>query len=528
MSVPHAGNGRTAQLPNVDSRREIIIGTDEHRVNDETIDALNNDAEIFQRAGRLVWVTREPRADGIDRDPNAVRISPIPEAVLRDRMTRVARFQREVSAKGDRQVIDASPPQWCVQCVAQRGQWPNMRKLNAVVSWPILRPDGSVHAMQGYDPATRVYVEATCKLTIPADPCRQMAIEARDEILEVVCDFPFEREEHKAAWLSGPLTMVSKFAFADCSPLILVDAPTPGSGKGLAVDAISMMVTGRRAAKMSAPKDDDEFRKKITSIALAGDLVTVLDNVTGELGCESLDSALTTTVWWDRLLGRNERIELPLHTTWLATGNNIVLRADTSRRVLHVRLNPLLENPEERSGFRHSNLLRWTAQNRDRLVSAALTILIAYYRDGRPDMGLPQWGSFENWSNLVRNALVWVGMSDPALTKRDVKAHSDIQLRALRALIASWTAIDPDKAGLTSAEILQRLNDTCLAERLSTFRAALLDLCPSKGSELPSTRALSKCLSRLRQRVVTVAGSATFIDSFERQNYAHWHVREAG
>ena len=129
--------------------------------------------------------------------------------------------------------------------------------------------------------------------------------------------------------------------------------------------------------------------------------MVLIDNIIGEFGSASLDAALTGTVWKDRVLGRSEIVELPLITTWGATGNNVVLRADTSRRVCHIRLESELENPEERLDFRHPNLLQWVQEQRSRLLAAALTILSAYCRAGRPAQNLKAWGSYEGWSSLV-------------------------------------------------------------------------------------------------------------------------------
>ena len=59
----------------------------------------------------------------------------------------------------------------------------------------------------------------------------------------------------------------------------------------------------------------------------------------------------------------------------------------------------------------HPDLLAWVRRERGRLLVAALTILYAFCRAGRPvPSGLKPWGSFEGWSGLVRAALVWAGM----------------------------------------------------------------------------------------------------------------------
>ena len=189
----------------------------------------------------------------------------------------------------------------------------------------------------------------------------------------MVVDFPFAKPVHRAAWIAFLLTPLAWHAFHGASPLFLIDSNVRGSGKSLLGDAASLIVTGREIARMSYPENDEETRKRITSIVLAGDQMVPIDNIAGELGSPSLDAALTGTSWKDRILGRSEIVEMPLKTTWAATGNNVILRADTSRRVCPIRLESNLENPEERQGFIHPNLLQWVRQQRPRLLAAGLT-----------------------------------------------------------------------------------------------------------------------------------------------------------
>jgi len=86
----------------------------------------------------------------------------------------------------------------------------------------------------------------------------------------------------------------------------------------------------------------------------------------------------------------------------------MVLSADGVRRCLHIRLEPQVEKPEERTGFKIDNLVRHVRKHHSDLVCDALTILRAYHVAGRPSFGLKPWGSFEEWSDLVRNAVYWV------------------------------------------------------------------------------------------------------------------------
>ena len=78
--------------------------------------------------------------------------------------------------------------------------------------------------------------------------------------------------------------------------------------------------------------------------------------------------------------------------------------------------------------------------NRARLVVAGLTVLRAYEVAGRPDQKLPEYGSFEEWSQRVRSALVWLGEADPCLTRARFK-ESDPEREALGAVLAALLPI---------------------------------------------------------------------------------------
>lgn len=427
-------------------------------------------------------------------------------------------MKRKETEEGE-EVNQVHPPAFCISAVAARGYWSGVRHLEGVISSPILRPNGTVLQIPGYDEETGLFYEPTGPLIqVPDAPTRDDARAACQTLLEVVCDFPFVKEAHCAAWLAMVLTPLARHAFAGPSPLFLIDANIRASGKSLLSDAASLIVTGRRIARMSCPKEDDEMRKRITAIALGGDQMVLIDNIAGELGSASLDAALTGTIWKDRILGRSEVVEMPLVTTWSATGNNVVLLADTSRRVCHIRLESKLENPEQREDFKHANLLGWVRDERSRLLSSALTILYAYCRAGRPGQNLKPWGSSEEWSDLVRQALVWAGMADPGETREELARSSDREAAAIRALIQGWGELDPDGTGFTAAKLLERLEKA--PEDYDLLRSAILDLCPAPAGKLPSPRSLGNKLRHARGRVV--GGKA--IDSRDQHGTSVWFV----
>ena len=136
-----------------------------------------------------------------------------------------------------------------------------------------------------------------------------------------------------------------------------------------------------------------------------------------------------------RVLGATKVLTLPWRALVMATGNNISLYGDTSRRVLMARLEPTEENPEHRTKFKHDDLLGWIQVQRPRLVSAALLILRAYWRAGCPDMGCARWGSFEEWSRLIPQAIKFAGGADPMGARPESEEEVDNDLRSIRCFV---------------------------------------------------------------------------------------------
>jgi hypothetical protein len=319
--------------------------------------------------------------------------------------------------------------------------------------------------------------------------------------------------------LASVITPFVRFAYHGPTPLFLVEANTPGTGKGLLCDATGIIVCGRPMSRMSYPNGDDEMRKNITSTALAGDRLVLIDNISTTLGLPSLDAALTASTWRDRMLGKNETTgDIPLTTIWYATGNNVALTGDIARRICHIRLSSPLENPEERTGFTHPDLLAWIRDNRGRLAAACLTVVRAYMAVGRPAQNQTPWGSYEAWSDLVRSALVWAGQPDPATAKRELITQSDRDGAALRGLIEGWQEIDHDGTGLTAAKAIERLDAN--RDQFETLRAALQDLLSAPPGKLPTSKQIGTKLRYLRGRVI----GGKFFDSREIKKSMHWFV----
>jgi len=506
----------------------ILIGVDESRVVDEGIAALVTLNRVYQRAGGLFHiVTTATPPPGITRAMDAPRIVQLPPPRLKEYLADAAIWMNPGS--GNSEGGPTHPPKWVVQAIDARGEWASVPPIEGVIEAPVIRSDGSVVQTPGYDEASGLFYQPMIDFPpIPPKPSQDDARKAADDLLEVVEDFPFASPYHRGGWLSAVLTPLARFAFHGPTPLHLIDSNTRGTGKGLLSDTVGLIVQGRSTPRMTAPGTDDEFRKRITAIALAAETLILIDNIEGALGCPALDAALTSTSWSDRILGRSEMAtNIPLSVVWMATGNNVQLQADTARRTLHIRLESPEERPEERQGFHHAKLLDWIQRERPRLVTAALTILSGYCAAGRPNMGLKPWGSFDAWSDLVRSAITWAGVDDPGETRTELNATADGEGNALRRLIEGWAAIDEDGRGLTVASVIDAIDwhlkqDTTMPQNYQTVREAIIELVPAKGNQLPAARSVGVKFRKFRHRVV----GGRYFDVREDHNGNYWYVRK--
>src|SRR5262249_48029648 len=139
------------------------------------------------------------------------------------------------------------------------------------------------------------------------------------------------------------------------------------------------------------------------------------------------------------------------------SGNNVELRGDAVRRVVPCRLEAPQERPEERRDFTiQGDLLVHVRRERPRLVAAALTLLRAHARAGRPGGGLTPLGSFEAWSGLVRAAVCWAVDLDPCATREGLR-DADPEAAARAALVTGWAELPGGRTGLTAAQALELL-----------------------------------------------------------------------
>lgn len=426
----------------------IIVTPRLHEVADKATAVLV--PHVFARSGVLCEVVKAERTFISDLEPSRVL----------DLMSRHSDWAHH----DGEEVVTQAPPMPVAQIVAARRTHRDVRVIEAVATSPVFLANGEILQARGYSAQARVFLEPNVTVDVPEEPTRDDARKAALVLRDLVCDFRFLTRADFSAWVAGLLSPLVKSATRNApAPLICVSAASPGAGKSLLVDVTSRVLTGAPPElRPYNPRDPNEWGKRLTSFVRAGAPISVFDNIAGPFGDALLDQLVTASTWSDRVLGASEAPPCPVVTTWWATGNNLEPVRDTIRRVLMVRLEVLEERPQERQGFRHPKLQRYADEKRSELLTAALTILRAYHCAGRPRQDLPEWGSFESWSDLVRGALVWLGLPDPFLTqRRTADEYGDAETEQHDFWISTI-----DESDGSPAEIARRANERGASEVL--------------------------------------------------------------
>jgi hypothetical protein len=418
---------------------EIII--DDRQLSDLTAQALyaiklaNAQPSIFVRSGGVVRVVHDeqgvPKIDALD------------VARMRCRLTEVANFFTLRKSDGGYVPVGTNPPKTLAENILAQTDW-DLPALAGIARAPILRRDGTICTTPGYDNTSRLFYspDPTLKLTpIPEYPCGEEVHACVDLLLQVINEFPFVDNASRANALAILFSILMRPVIDGHVPLAIVDAPMQGTGKTLLVSSLAGIAVGNVSSESIPSKEnEDEWRKKITSVLMTASPFVLLDNIPDNttLNSAPLAAALTSADWSDRVLGRSQAIRLPSRVVWVATGNNLRVAGDMPRRSYSIRLDANAERPWERTGFAIKGLAGYISTNRGNLLSAALTIIRAWYTNGQPKASTPPLGSFEEWSETIGSVLAFAGIDGFLSNLEQTQTVQDEDTQQWTAFFDAW------------------------------------------------------------------------------------------
>lgn len=510
----HAHGGRRFTLLRPAKRIQLRRG-DRARVVDQCLDLTRERGELFDfgDGAALVRITDDARALPVNRD------------WLTDFFDRTMAFYVQVERKkeGDSVFEDepADAPQWAATRIIAKDGERGLPRLNAIVTAPTLRLDGSILDAPGYDaPSRLLFLSNTPDLPhLPTHPSQANAANALQRLWAPFAQFPLVDAVDRAVVLAALLTACVR-ASLPTAPGFGFDAPTAGTGKTLLAQAIGALFTGDLPPALPPASTQDEEARKRLFAALRDNHRTILwDNIREPFGNAALDAFLTASTFTDRILGKSETATLPNRALFLATGNNLRLVGDTCRRVLMARLDARIEQPYRRE-FEFCPA-QMALSRRYELVAAGLTLIRAWITAGRPRHGKGRSASFEGWDELVRQPVCWVAswshdlqLADP-LNATERAFEADPESSKLAALLDAWArcfAVNIER--LTVAKLIQYANTESnysangypiaetddKHETRTALRDALMEIAGERGGTAINPRMLGRWIERHAER----------------------------
>jgi hypothetical protein len=400
---------------------EIIEGK-EAQVVDATLEVLRKNPDLYDFGDTPV----EVQPDG--------RLYPLKENALKYILGKSVQFKSGAKLRNP-------PPSVCKTLLEiPRG----LKRLDAVITAPTLRSDGSVVNSPGYDPISKLLLIGQQTYAVPINPTDETAKGALEVLMKPFAEFPFVDNLAWSVHLGALLTAAIRPS-VPTAPAFVYDAPTQGSGKSLLAACVGMLATGKTPPVWPHVniQNTDETRKRMFTALKDSERVVVWDNVVGAFDSAPLAAILTSPSAKDRLLNTQTSIEVPNRVLLLLTGNNFTPAGDMARRVFICRIDPKTEMPCARRFS--DNPLEICKYNRQEMIGAALTLIRYYLSSGASRDG--DTGSFSEWDLFVRQTIIYLGKTIARERCVDImksieqNSQQDPEAELLSALYQSWLEI---------------------------------------------------------------------------------------
>lgn len=390
------------------------------------------------------FFSREFSMVAFDHQDDRYRISVVDQDRLRYELRRAASWVavgHKKDAKGHKQpkkTVVEPPIETAKDMLSE--PHPPLPKLQRVVEAPVFDRNGHL-CQRGYNESGLYYFDPN-GFTVPevsAEPSIEQVEFAKHLILnELLGEFPFVDDSDRAHSVAFGLLPFARDLIPGPTPLHLFKKPTPGSGATLLVDVMSRIATGRDQSGMTEALSEDEWRKRITAALMDMPTTILLDNLKTTLDSGALASALTSMSWTDRILGQSKSANLPVRNVWAATANAPQLSNEIARRTIPINLDPAVDRPWLRSGFKHPNLRSWTTEHRSELVWAFLTLVRNWLAKGRPAWSGQKLGSYEEWSAVIGGILEAADIKGFLGSLDSFYSATDVEGDPWRNFVSAW------------------------------------------------------------------------------------------
>ncbi len=330
-----------------------------------------------------------------------------------------------------------------IKTLIAQGNTSALPEVKRAVTTPFFAPDGTLVQLHGYHAASKILHMRTRGFSVHAVPEKPTMedIEAAKTLLmdDMLGDFPFVSKADKSNAVAFQLNLYAREMIDGPAPLFAFESTTERTGKTLLADVCMIPALGE--SKMSpAPEERKEWGKSIVATLRESSVVAAFDNANFTVDSGVLASAITAwPMCKSRILGLSENAELPAPAAWLITGNSMKFSSEMAKRTVSIKQDAQMERPEERTGFRHPWLRKWTRENRANIVHANLVLIQAWVSAGRPPApDAPKFGGFEDWTEVMAGILHTAGIDGFLQNRNEFLDKGDDTSAAWRRFIAQW------------------------------------------------------------------------------------------
>ncbi|MEU2077131.1 hypothetical protein [Streptomyces sp. NPDC013489] len=429
---PEEGEAPERHLQAVPSRPELDITNEADGIDGIlALMAAGRLPDLYKRSTGPCWVHKDDLGDPVVHQLATDNL----RAYLADHVTT---YTVKRDAEGvPTEARELLMPKSCGTLLGRK-DWP-LPPLRGIITSPVVRPDGTLVTAPGYDRATGLFLAPRVPVRRLQPTVTTESLDRAKEIVlgQVLADFPWVAASDRAHFMAALLTPILRPFFHGPTPMTVITATAPGSGKSLLKDLLAHCYG---VADTAWPENDTELRKSITTqLYTTGSPVVAFDNLPNGYVLRSsvLSALLTGETWGDRILGATGKVTMRNDRVWVATGNGLRTSADNGRRVMWVRLDPDCPNPDQRDGFTVGDLRPWLRNHASTLVAALVTLVRSWLAAGAPRIRTRK-GDYSEWATLIAGLLGYLGVTGFNSDQGDAALDQDDELAEWTAFLEMW------------------------------------------------------------------------------------------
>ena len=315
----------------------------------------------------------------------------------------------------------------------------SVRELLSLTNYPVCAGTGFKVVSEGWNPEFGAYYDPTVKIEVNRNVETIQAV-----LADLVHDFPFATDSDRINFYGLLLTPIIRPGLGGNVPIHVVHSPLERTGKTkLIEEVLGGVILGRPTPAMQFSASEEERDKRILALLTRAENIIHLDNLRNYIDSASLASLTTGTTYMGRILSRSEMVTAQNNLTIAASGNNVKMTGELSKRCVSIQLMPVSDHPENRTDYEHPDLRAYVTAVRPAVLGCLLGMIENWRTKSQP-LYTSTLGGFEKWSHVVGGILAVNGLEGHRGNQSEWLARTDSAAEELRAFVDLW-AISQEK-----------------------------------------------------------------------------------